>query len=28
LFYAEDGTLLKDVDNKENSKVLPNISFN
>ena len=28
LFYDEDGTLLKDVVDKENSKVLPNISFN
>ena len=28
LFYDEDGTLLKDVVDKENNKVLPNISFN
>lgn len=28
LFYDEDGTLLKDVVDKENNNVLPNISFN
>ena len=28
LFYDEGGTLLKDVVDKENNKVLPNISFN
>lgn len=28
LFYAEDGTLLKDVVDTENDEVLPSISFN
>lgn len=28
LFYAEDGSLLKDTIDKENGEVLPNISFN
>lgn len=28
LFYAEDGTLLKDEVDKNNDQVLPNISFN
>ncbi len=28
LFYAEDGTLLKDDVDRENGEVLPNITFN
>ena len=28
LFYAEDGTLLKDEADTRNDEVLPNISFN
>ena len=28
LFYAEDGTLLKDDVDRENGEVLPDITFN
>ena len=28
LFYAEDGTLLKDAVDTNNDKILPNIKFN